>query len=98
MRVKVVKAPGYADEWEAELITYLRTPDGRNVAVLDSGPEWHVIPSQYIREPRTPDSPYDECGCIRPCPDHVSIRQTARDDSAYWDDKYAEERDTDNDE
>lgn len=95
-RVTVHNAPGYEDEWSGELIDYLRTVDGRPVAVIDSGGEWHVIPSEYVREPRTPVSPYDECGCIRPCPDHLTPSQSAREDRAYWDDKYAEERDTEN--
>lgn len=98
MRVKIVNAPGYTDEWEAELIDYLRTVDGRAVAVVDSGGEWHVIERQHVREVRNVSGGYAECGCIAPCPDHVTPSQTAKDDRAYWDDKYADERDTDNDE
>lgn len=95
MRVKVIKAPGYEDEWSGELISYLRTADGRPVAVIDSDNYWHVIPSEYVREPRTPDSPYDECGCIAPCPDHKTPSQDGRRDRAYWNDRYASDEATD---
>lgn len=91
MRVKVIGAPGYVDEWEAEHLAYHRNADGRPVAVVvsDDG-SWHVIPSQYVREPRTPNSPYDECGCIAPCPDHKSPAQDARRDREYWSAKESE--------
>jgi hypothetical protein len=92
LRVKVLRAPGYEDRWHASLITYLRSSDGRSIAVLEADDKsWHVIESQYIREPRTPDSPYDACGCIAPCPDHKSPAQDAERDRAYWDDRYAEQ-------
>ena len=85
MRVKIIKAPGYEDEWEAELITYARSVDGRPLAVIESdGGEWHVIPSGYVREPRaTGPGTYDECGCIAPCPDH-SPRNVGKQDREYW--------------
>lgn len=109
MRVKIVKAPGYEDEWSGELITYTRSVDGRPLAVIESdGGEWHVIPSGHVREPRTPAgymdtdtsahmadvSLYDECGCIAPCPDH-SPRNVGKDDRAYWTDRYESEATSD---
>lgn len=88
MRVKIVKAPGYEDEWSGELITYTRSVDGRPLAVIESdGGEWHVIPSGHVREPR---GTYDECGCIAPCPDHTGRSPRNRDD-------YADRYDTWND-
>lgn len=84
MRVKIVKAPGYEDEWSGELITYTRSVDGRPLAVIESdGGEWHVIPSGHVREPR---GTYDECGCIAPCPDHAP-RTVAKQDREYWNDR-----------
>ncbi len=43
-------------------------------------------------------SPYDECGCIAPCPDHKSPRQDAEGDRAYWNDLYSESVATDDQE
>lgn len=97
MRVKIIKAKGYEDEWEGELITYTRSVDGRPLAVIESdGGEWHVIPSGCVQEPRTPDSPYDECGCIAPCPDHTP-RAEGKRDREYWNNRYAESEDTSDD-
>lgn len=94
MRVKVIGAPGYVDEWEGELISYTRSVDGRPLAVVEyvdgHGGAWAVIPSHHVREPRTPNSPYDECGCIAPCPDHKSPAQDARRDREYWSAKESE--------
>lgn len=110
MRVKVINAPGYEDEWSGEVIAAVRTVDGRPVHVIehDNGGEWSVIPSEYVREPRT-DVPggymdtdtsahmsdaslYAECGCIAPCPDH-SPKSEGRRDREYWNsDPHGEEQ------
>lgn len=82
-RVKVLKAPGYEDRWHASLITYLRSSDGRDVAVLEADDKsWHVIEKAHVRE-----TPYDQCGCIFPCPDHTSPSQDGARDRAYWNER-----------
>lgn len=91
MRVQVVKAPGYQDGWTAELITYLRSIDGRSIAVLEADDKsWHVIESQHVREWGNVSGGYV---------DTSTPADVGREDRAYWDDKYSDEsEDTDNDE
>lgn len=92
IRVKVVNAPGYPEEWEAILLTYFTHTNGRSGAVLESEDgKWHVLPQEYVREPRTENTPYDKCGCIAPCPNHHSPRDIARQDRMDWDSRYDRE-------
>lgn len=85
-RVEVLRAPGYQDRWTANLITYLQSSDGRDVAVLEADDKsWHVISLQHVRE-----TLYDECGCIFPCPDHTSPSQDGARDRAYWNERDSE--------
>lgn len=103
--VKVVKAPGYADEFDATLIAYVRSVDGRPLAVIEypssvkDRTEWDVVPQGCIREPRedVPPGTYAECGCIAPCPDHTP-RAEGKRDREYYADRYAECEDTSYDE
>lgn len=77
----------------AERITSLRSIDGRSIDVLEADDKsWHVIESKHVHPL------YAECGCIAPCPDHVTSSQVGAEDRAYWDGKYAESEDTENDE
>lgn len=100
--VKVVKAKGYVDEFDATLIAYVRSVDGRPLAVIEyegtladrfRNPPvytvWDVVPQECIREPRVnvPVGTYAECGCIAPCPDHSPAAVGAQD-RAYWTDKH----------
>lgn len=112
MPVKIVKAPGYVDTFDATLIAYVRSVDGRPLAVIEYPSAladrfrtppvlttWDVVPQECVREPREPDvtpGTYAECGCIAPCPDHTPRAEGARD-RAYWTDRY-ESEDTSDDE
>lgn len=96
MRVTILNAPGYQDEWSGELIAQVRTVDGRPVSVIeyDDGSGWAVIASQYVREPHTDvDGPmtgqYDTYDYSSD-PDG-SPAEVAKEDRAYWDDKYADD-------
>lgn len=86
-RVKIRNVPGYVDTWNGRLITHLSSIDGRSIAVVisDEDQSWHVVPSDNVHPM------YDACGCIAPCPDHLTPRQDAERDRAYWNDRYAEQ-------
>jgi len=101
--VKIVKAPGYVDEFDATLIAYVRSVDGRPLAVIEFPDDpagtrtvWDVVPQSCVREPRDDANAhrYAECGCIAPCPDH-SPRQVGRQDRQYWTDRYESEAPSD---
>lgn len=101
MRVKVTNAPGFEDEFEATLIAHARSVDGRPVTVVEfderdenGHTQWSGVPSEYVRELRG-EGVYAECGCIYPCPDHLTAGQTAKDDRAYWTDRYDREENDD---
>lgn len=105
--VTVVNAPGYVDEFDATLIAYVRSVDGRPLAVIEypsnlvdrfrTPPvrtKWDVVPQECIREPRedVPPGTYAECGCIAPCPDHTDRAPRNRDDYADRYDTWDDDR------
>lgn len=47
-----------------------------------------------LTHPGDQRSPYDECGCIAPCPDHKSPAQDGRRDRDYWNDHHYPSEDT----
>lgn len=80
--------------------TYLLAIRGiprERVITIERDLEWERENDLYNRydrlgkpRPKETVSPYDTCGCIAPCPDHISPTQDAARDRAYWTDRYAE--------
>ena len=54
VRVKVLKAPGYRDEWEGSLIASVRTLDGRPLSVI----EYDAVDNPYNEPPAVIASEY----------------------------------------